>query len=188
MGQDTLYYYSSSKINPDCGFSENWCISNSFIGLVLHLRKTGRSLSLYTPALSSFFLNEGTRHGAQLLSHQTAVREIKVLPIGWELIGSKLTRRLRVGKYLWPIRKEKECDHREGIEQYLFTTVGRIRALASIPNARIFCDLSGGRELSHRNWHSREIWDCTRFDIFKLKYSVGTRLPGCRKGVCIPGL
>jgi|GEM_PF-1489955 len=74
-GQEMLFVYEQGG---------DWAISNSFYLLALFISST-RKLTVYAPALVGFHLKNGFHIGEQLLTHRTAITEISILPINYEI-------------------------------------------------------------------------------------------------------
>jgi hypothetical protein len=70
-GQELLFYF---KQNND------WAISNSFFYLLNYV-SSAHKLNLHKPSMLCFHLKDGTHIGEQLLSHNTMIKEIKLVPI-----------------------------------------------------------------------------------------------------------
>lgn len=137
LGQDVLYYYRSET---------RWAVSNSFFELASHLKGRVR-LTPYEPALDAFFIADGNGFGAQLISNNTSIREIKVLPIGkalkidldshrTELIDSSIEASLQA---------KPEESYESLIRRGLAEGRDRIGALSK-SGATLTTDLSGGQD------------------------------------------
>lgn len=70
-GQESLYVYEDG---------DDWAVSNSFLLLASQVSKTKR-LTFYQPAADGFHLKNGVHIGEQLISHQTMVKQIRLVPI-----------------------------------------------------------------------------------------------------------
>ncbi|WP_334030933.1 hypothetical protein [Alteromonas sp. P256] len=85
-GQELIYYYTNG---------DDWSVSNSFYYLVAEVKKR-HSLNLYEPSVEAFHLKRGTHIGEQLISHNTCVEEIKVLPVNAHLRICRKSKQLHI--------------------------------------------------------------------------------------------
>jgi hypothetical protein len=148
MGQDILFYYSQKMISVDGASTLQWMVSNSFLELVRKLRADRRALHLYLPPLAGHFIANGTALGAQLISNNTPISEIKVLPIGCEIRISKADASLSVVRHksgLW-LTQPDSGSYRDMIADYVQLTCARIKTLIDSDKFDIRCDLSGGHD------------------------------------------
>lgn len=137
LGQDVLYYYQAGSA---------WALSNSFYDLANHLK--GRvQLTPYEPALNAFFIADGNGFGAQPISNNTSIREIKVLPIGKALKIDLDSQRSDVIDIT--TEASLHAGHDESyeslIQQGLSEGRDRIGALSQL-GATLTTDLSGGQD------------------------------------------
>jgi hypothetical protein len=137
MGQDIIYYYYDDRF---------WAVSNSFYYLCKMLRNENIHLSLYNPGIISFFINNGNALGAQPISNNTMISEIKVLPIGGSISISKQENKLKIFKVTRNNRKNTFSQewYKNLMLEYLKLWRSRISALLSIPNIEVGVDISGG--------------------------------------------
>lgn len=133
MAQDTIYYHVNSL---------GWGISNSLLGLARQLRKEGVSLSFDHASFASFRLGSGGLFGGQLTSHNTPIKEIKVLPSTQYLVVSGFQ---RASSTLVVRQKPERDDRLATISEYVAETVGLVRSLRDCYSS-IDVDLSGGRD------------------------------------------
>jgi hypothetical protein len=148
MGQDILYYYTQDPISVDGASARSWKVSNSFLELARKLRADECRLHLYLPSLAGHFIAKGSALGAQLVSNNTPISEIKVLPIGCEIRISKVDGSLSVVRHksgLWLTQPDSR-SYRDIIANYVELTCARIRTLVESEKFDIRCDLSGGHD------------------------------------------
>jgi len=145
MGQDALYYYSNE--DPFHGPVEDWLISNSVYELAKQAKAAGKPVKFLSHIAASHFISDGAAFGAQLISNQTAIQQIKVLPIGCECRISRQDRtmtivRTRPGDWL----TRADDDYAELMEHFVIKTCARILALAESGRYDIMADLTGGHD------------------------------------------
>ncbi|MGM8849350.1 hypothetical protein ACS8E6_02400 [Salinicola halophyticus] len=133
MGQDVLYY---------CLDDNGWAVSNSFYRLAQFLGKD-RKLNLYKPALDAFFIANGNGFGAQPISNNTSISEIKVLPLGkiFKVDLPDNQARLIDAK---PVLQSDE-SYEALIAKGLIESRDRLTAIAR-SGANLIADLSGGQD------------------------------------------
>ncbi|MGQ7242637.1 hypothetical protein ACUN9V_04160 [Salinicola sp. V024] len=133
MGQDTLFYYSNGA---------DWAISNSVLTLAEYLKSISVPLSLYVPAFLSLLTGQNSGVGSQLVSNNTPIAEIKVLPIG---------RRVEINDSGFSIKQDSdlivasENSYRDLLVSSLADSVHQINSLRA-SGISIKADLSGGQD------------------------------------------
>ena len=159
IGQEIFYYYKKDK---------DWAFSNSFYYLLQWLEKNKISCTVYEPALYSglianpfFSTKPGSALGLQLLSNNTMVDEIKVLPKNFYLEIRRETNTLEVLEdkniYIDPNKTYEEL-----LLDYVTKWSSRIKALAEkFPHA-LKIDLTGGLD-------SRVVLALTSFSFSKIE-------------------
>ena len=74
-GQEMLYLFQKDG---------DWAVSNSFMLLAANVAKT-HQINFNPIIAKAFHLAQGTHIGEQLISHNTMIKEISVVPLTWEL-------------------------------------------------------------------------------------------------------
>ncbi len=125
MAQETIYYYE------DAG---RWAFSNSFLALARELRTRGVSLSVHKGALAAFDIGNYSLFGGQLVSHQTPIREIRVLSNNHQLKVTDLEGRQNFSLDHRPRQAQVETLDPEsyigGLQQFVSSWKGRFSAMA----------------------------------------------------------
>lgn len=126
MAQETIYYFLDG---------DRWAFSNSFLGLARELKNRKISLSIDKGALSSFEVGNKSLFGGQLLSHQTPISEIRILPRNHCLkvaLGAGDGARLSVERFVdRPVISRVFKDtYTEGLIDFIAKWKGRFAALA----------------------------------------------------------
>lgn len=145
MGQDTLYYYASE--DPFDNPCSDWLISNSVYEIARFASASGKPLRFLPHIAASHFISNGAAFGAQLLSNQTALEQIKVLPVGCELRISKNDQTLTAVR----TRNADWVTHADGsyadlMENFILKTCSRIIGLFDSGLYDIISDLTGGHD------------------------------------------
>lgn len=134
-GQETLFLYRDGL---------DWAVSNSFM-LLLSKVRTRATVTLYEPAAMSFHLKEGRHLGEQLVSHKTMVDEIKMLPLGHELIIDRRTGDLKIREreFLSTYSMGAQMSYEDLLRNFMERSAGLLRALAT-QKTSMNLSLSGG--------------------------------------------
>lgn len=138
-GQDTLFYYRLGDV---------WAISNSFYLLAKHLHDNGVRLTKHSPSIRSFFIDHPL--GQQLVSNNTMIKEIKVLPIDRMVkiqlpaedqeFAFRLIKHQDIG-----LRKQvNEDSYYDRLVEYSTKWAGRLASLMTVYKGYEQIDLSGG--------------------------------------------
>lgn len=142
FGQETLFLYRSG---------DDWAISNSFMFLAEKVKASSKSLTIRDDVLLTFLVANQSLFGGQLLSHDTPIDEIKLVPIDQEVVitanGLEGQRTMVCG-----VRAAKrseyridESNYRDHLSEYVSVWGARFRALAESGGVEhMEFDLSGG--------------------------------------------
>ena len=121
-GQDILYFFEAE---------EDWAVSNSFL---LLLKYASRKIDLtFLPEIAAgFHLKNGQHIGEQLISHQTMVEEIKVIPLNWEMKICRKTSEVHFEKfdYLSRFRIAQDMNYEQILVDVLQDGAGILLALS----------------------------------------------------------
>lgn len=139
FGQELVFYYHDGR---------NWAISNSLLHLAEKLKDAGHSLTLYEPTLLSFAISNQSMYGGQLLSHNTPIKEIKLLPYTKQI---RLKKNLLRG-YSFSIEQKPSSikpinnlnNYRYSILEFVNTWQSRFEALEHAGMGSLAYELSGG--------------------------------------------
>ena len=133
LGQETLfYYYSNGK----------WALSNSFFYLVEQLKKANCTLSIRKSALIAPFVKHALCQ--QLVSNNTGIEEIKVLPLKKEIVISGCGKYLSLKDVELGKRVESIDEYKESLLTFAASWSSRFHALINRKPDLAFMDLSGG--------------------------------------------
>jgi len=114
----------------------DWAVSSSFYGLVKHVRKHGKRLSLRPSMLRPFAIRHSFTH--QLASSRTAFDEISLVPSDSNL-------KYKGGQWkVTPKFTNADISYEEGIRRYLSAWLGRLSAVIKHDESFLDGDLSGG--------------------------------------------
>lgn len=121
-GQDMLYFFENEK---------DWAVSNSFL-LLLKYASRQTKLTFLPEIAAGFHLKNGRHIGEQLISHQTMVQEIKVIPLTWEIHICRKTNEARFEKYdyLPRFKMSEEMDYEQILTDVLEDGAGVLLALS----------------------------------------------------------
>jgi len=133
-GQEQLFLFERG---------DDWAISNSFLLLTSHVAKRHR-LSLYPPALIGFHLKGGRHVGEQLVSHKTAIEDIRMIPAINELVIDRATNTLRETRRSFMTEFALNgASYEETLLRFLERRAGLLAAVSSMKHP-INLLLSGG--------------------------------------------
>lgn len=141
FGQETLFLYRSG---------DEWAISNSFMFLVEEVRASGRNMTVRSDVLKTFLIANQSLFGGQLMSHDTPIDEIKLVPIDEEVVLERggfgeqpsmscVTRVAKRDEY-----QIDESNYRDHLAKYVSLWGGRFRSLSDSGVEHMEFDLSGG--------------------------------------------
>lgn len=158
LGQEILYYYKRGK---------EWAFSNSFYYLLKWLGAHKYPCTVYEPSLYAgligtplFSKRQGSALGVQLLSNNTSVEEIKVLPKNYFLRIRTDTNELEIledtNLYINPNKSYEEL-----LYDYVVKWSSRVRSLAEKFPHTFKIDLTGGLD-------SRVVLALTSFSFPKI--------------------
>ena len=121
-GQDLLYFFESEN---------DWAVSNSFL-LLLKYASQQIKLTFLPEIAAGFHLKNGQHIGEQLISHQTMVEEIKVIPLTWELHICRETNEVEFEKfdYLNRFKMPQDVNYEQTITDVLQDGAGILTALS----------------------------------------------------------
>jgi hypothetical protein len=136
LGQDTLFYYRED---------EYWAISNSFWALCEVVQHSGYSLDLYLPPLLAPFIQHSL--GDQLVSENTPVAQMKVLPLGHYSVIDWNSRSLTHKQLPSAIvHAPAQGCYADILSDYARVWIGRFRCLSEKLTGSMSADISGGRD------------------------------------------
>lgn len=133
FGLDPIFYYKGAGV---------WAVSNSFHRLVQSLRAAGRPLHLDENAVAAFSLFDRALWTGQIISHQSLVQEIELLPMGKQIVADR--HGLRVEDAAWPTHDIPSYD--EGLDRCIEAMHRRMIAAAALAPGAVVADLSGGQD------------------------------------------
>lgn len=135
LGQESLYYWQER---------ERWIISNSLLLLADKLKRTGEVVQPYQPAIDTFKMTNQTLNGGQLLSGNTVVAGVKLLPLGccFKVSHSKVldSNTLTIEALPMPALAD---NYQQCMVDYCSAWLGRVAAIATL-NKKVGLALSGG--------------------------------------------
>lgn len=135
-GQDAFFYYRTR------GY---WALSSSFLALARKVRRDGMPCQVHEPALTPFFLPHSLFE--QLVSNNTPIRQIKVLPIGKHIrIGPERTFAIEPSPTPTFERVRSPSAYEQTLVRYVRTWAPRVRALLEHFGDRVAVDITGGRD------------------------------------------
>jgi len=128
-GQEQLFVFEKG---------EHWAISNSFLLLASHAAKSHR-LSLYPPALIGFHLKGGRHVGEQLVSHKTAIQDIRMVPATHDLVIDRATNSLsEIRRSFMTEFSLKDASYEEVLLRFLQRRADLLAALSGHAGALIY--------------------------------------------------
>lgn len=132
-GQSIVYYYNDNSI---------WIISNSLRKISERMYSLGLKIQPYTPAADVFKNDRLSLYGGQVVSNNTVIEGVKVLPINFSITAS-----VNKASYCFSINKLVPEAVSSSYEEFLINFVGswrgRLQAISSLPK-NSFLALSGG--------------------------------------------
>lgn len=134
MGQESIFYYNSG---------DEWAISNSFYFLLEELKRRGCLLNVKKSALIAPFVKHALCQ--QLVSNHTGIKEIKVLPLGEEIVINRAKKTFNIIKSDHggePVKHDD--DYRSALIEFCVKWASRFASLISKKPEMVFMDLSGG--------------------------------------------
>lgn len=134
-GQELLYFFQAG---------DEWAVSNSFLLLAKHASKK-TELTFLPEIASGFHLKNGKHIGEQLLSHQTMIKEISIIPLTWQVQVSRKTGDVTFLKtsYLDRFQLSESETYEETLVSVLESGAGLLLAL-STAGYNLNPHLSGG--------------------------------------------
>ena len=133
LGQEPLYYWQQG---------ERWAVSNSVLLMVEQLKSQGVSVQPYQAAIDTFKMANQTLNGGQLLSGNTVVTGIKVVPLSHCI---QIIRQGSVARFsLEPLPQLPHYrDYQDAMFNYCSNWLGRVEAMARLKRP-VKLALSGG--------------------------------------------
>lgn len=131
FGQDAIYYYFNNGV---------WALSNSFLLLCRNLYEEGIDVSLDYDQAQSLKVKHGFTQ--QLISNDTLIHQVKLLPMDKIMVIDKKERRLKFDKL--PGYTFEEYSYCEKIEHYVGRAACINRSLLKYFKGRVTVDITGG--------------------------------------------
>ncbi|MFD1215443.1 hypothetical protein [Microbulbifer celer] len=136
-GQEVIFYYHVDNI---------WAFSNSFLALVEHLTAHDVKLHLNPGSAASFFLPGG--FGETLISHNSVVQQIKVLPRNAQLriVDGVFSVESRYPSFDKKYRSNREMPNLNVLQRNIVKWQARLRGLADNHSYDFSVEISGGAD------------------------------------------
>ncbi|PYE30722.1 hypothetical protein DFP83_11438 [Idiomarina fontislapidosi] len=131
FGSDALFFYRHGN---------SWAFSNSFLELINHCKKNNWPLTIDFKVMSSMFLSGSI--GRQLLSSQTPVAQISIVPPDEYICCNKLDKTASLRKI--PDFGKTNIYYEEALSEWFFKWRSILFSLALHSDNMISVDLSGG--------------------------------------------
>jgi len=137
FGQEAVYYYHGKN---------GWAACNSFLYLAEFLVSKGCSLTLDLQSLDTFFIDHSS--AKQLVSFDTSISEIKLLPAGYVLSvenGGEWRKSFGISKrFSLEVQSEDAHKYTKYLVDYLSRAASVSRALIDEFRDQVRFDISGG--------------------------------------------